>query len=54
MHLYYYERKKLKKKRGQQFQLSSFEKLRTKWQVELYKGAKEKVNASKIKNSWHL
>jgi len=54
MHLYYYERKILKKKRGPKFQLSSFEKLRIKRQVALYKGAKEKVNASKIKKSCHL
>jgi len=48
------KRKNLKKKRFPQFQLSSFKKLRIKWQVALYKGAKEKVNASKIKKSCNL
>lgn len=54
MHLYYYDRKVLKKKRGPKFKLTSFEKLRIKRQVTQYKKAHEKVNASKIKKSCDL
>lgn len=54
MHLYYYDRKILKKKRGPKFKLSSFEKLRIKRKVAQYKEAHEKVNASKIKKSCYL
>lgn len=54
IHLYYYDRKTLKKKRGPKFKLSSFEKLRIKRQVAQYKKSNEKVNASKIKKSCYL
>jgi len=54
IHLYYYARQTLKKKRGPKNKLSSFEKLRIKRQVALYKKSNEKINAAKIKKSCYL
>ena len=53
-HLYYYDRKILKAKRGPKKKIRSFEKLRIKRQVAQYKKSKEKVNATKIKRSCYL
>ena len=52
-HLYYYDRRILKAKRGPK-KIRSFEKLRIKRRVAQYKKSKEKVNATKIKRSRYL
>ena len=51
IHLYYYDRQILKKKRGHQLKLMNFEKLKIKRKI--FKENKANLNATKVKKSFY-
>jgi len=54
INMYYYERKVTPKKRGPDFRINNYHKLRIKRQVAQLKKEEEKINAPKIKKSCYL
>ena len=54
INMYYFERKVTPKKRGPDFRINNYHKLRIKRQVAQLKKEEENINASKIKKSCYL